>query len=457
MLCRAEQAAALAWDAARAAEAAPDELPLSAAAAAAIALDAAVDTAKDAIQVLGGIGFTWEHDAHLYLRRAVATRQLLGPTAKWRTRLARLAMGGARRTLSVALSPEVEADRPSVRATVDEIAALPAEGQRTGLADTGLLAPHWPAPYGRDASPGQQLLIDEELRRAGVHRPDLVIGGWAVPTLLQHGTPDQIDRFAVPTLRGELTWCQLFSEPEAGSDLAGLRTRAERVPGGWRLTGQKVWTSLARQADWGICLARTDPGAPKHRGISYFLVDMRSPGIQVRPLREITGEAMFNEVFLDAVPVPDECLVGPVHGGWALARTTLANERVAMGAGSSLGEAVERLLATASGPDGRVGELVARGLALSLLELRATLRRLDGQDPGPDSSVRKLIGVAHRQQVAEAALELAGADGAAVDGECAELVHQFLVSRCLSIAGGTTQILSTLAGERILRLPRESG
>jgi len=261
----------------------------------------------------------------------------------------------------------------------------------------------------------------------------------------------------VPTLRGELTWCQLFSEPEAGSDLAGLRTRAERVPGGWRLTGQKVWTSLAHRADWGICLARTDPDAPKHRGISYFLVDMRAPGIEIRPLREITGEAMFNEVFLDAVPVPDDCVVGPVHGGWALARTTLANERVAMGGGSSLGEAVERLLAGASGPGEGLGELVARGLALSLLELRATLRRLDGQDPGPESSVHKLIGVAHRQQVAEAALELAGPDGAAADGDCAELVHQFLVSRCLSIAGGTTQILSTLAGERILHLPREPG
>jgi alkylation response protein AidB-like acyl-CoA dehydrogenase len=457
MLCRAEQAAALAWDAARAAEENPAELPLSAAAAAAIALDAAVDTAKDAIQVLGGIGFTWEHDAHLYLRRAVSTRQLLGPTAEWRTGLARLAMAGARRTLTVPLGPEVEADRPSVRATVDEIAALPTERHRTGLADTGLLTPHWPAPYGRDASPGQQLLIDDELRRAGVHRPDLVIGGWAIPTLLQHGTPKQIDRFAVPTLRGELTWCQLFSEPEAGSDLAGLRTRAERVPGGWRLTGQKVWTSLAQRADWGICLARTDPDAPKHRGISYFLVDMRSPGIEIRPLREITGEAMFNEVFLDAVPVPDDCVVGPVHGGWALARTTLANERVAMGGGSSLGEAVERLLAGASDPDEGLGELVARGLALSLLELRATLRRLDGQDPGPESSVRKLIGVAHRQQVAEAALELTGPDGAAADGDRAELVHQFLVSRCLSIAGGTTQVLSTLAGERILRLPRERG
>ncbi|MDT7772452.1 MAG: 3-oxochol-4-en-24-oyl-CoA dehydrogenase [Pseudonocardiales bacterium] len=455
MLSRTEQAAALSWDAARAAEQAPTEFPLVAAAAAALALDAAVDTAKDAIQVLGGIGFTWDHDAHLYLRRALALRQLLGPTGGWRTRAATLALAGARRTLRVPLEPRVEAGRGELRALLAEVAALPAERQRARLAETGLLAPHWPAPYGQDAAPARQLLIDEELHRAEVRRPDLVIGAWAVPTLLRHGTPAQVERFAAPTLRGELTWCQLFSEPEAGSDLAALRTRAERVDGGWRLTGQKVWTSLARQADWAICLARTDPDVPRHRGISYFLVDMRSPGIEVRPLREITGDALFNEVFLDGVLVPDDCVVGEVGGGWALARTTLANERVAMGGGSSLGAAVERLLAAAPGPDERLGALIAEGLSVSLLDLRATLRALDGRDPGAESSVRKLIGVRHRQDVAEAALELAGPEGAADDGDSAALVHEFLLSRCHSIAGGTTQILSTLVGERILRLPRE--
>jgi alkylation response protein AidB-like acyl-CoA dehydrogenase len=366
-------------------------------------------------------------------------------------------VGGAPRTLGVALGPDTEGERAELRALVEQVAALPAPEQRARLAETGLLAPHWPAPYGRDAAPARQLLIDEELARAGVRRPDLVIGGWAVPTLLRHGTPAQVERFAMATLRGELTWCQLFSEPAAGSDLAGLRTRAERVAGGWRLSGQKVWTSLARQADWAICLARTDPDAPKHRGISYFLVDMRSPGIDIRPLREITGDALFNEVFLDGVHVPDDCLVGPLHGGWALARTTLANERVAMGGGSSLGEAVERLLASAPAPDERLGALVAQGLAVSLLELRATLRRLDGRDPGAESSVRKLVGVRHRQDVSEAALELAGPDGAADEGDSAALVHEFLLSRCHSIAGGTTQIIATLAGERILRLPREPG
>jgi alkylation response protein AidB-like acyl-CoA dehydrogenase len=461
MLCRVEQAEALAWDAARAAEESPAELPLAAAATAAFALVAAVDTAKDAIQVLGGLGFTWEHDAHLFLRRALANRALLGSTSAWRARLATLALAGARRTLGVSLPPEVEAERPTVRAAVQAVAALPEPSRRSALADAGLLAPHWPAPYGQDASPARQLLIDAELRRAGVSRPDLVIGGWVVPTLLEHGSPEQVDRFARPTLRGEIVWCQLFSEPEAGSDLAGLRTRAERVAGGWRLTGQKVWTSLARQADWAICLARTDPDAPKHRGISYFLVDMGSLGIEIRPLREITGEAMFNEVFLDAVFVPDDEVVGAVNGGWALARTTLANERVAMGGGSSLGDAVERLLTSfgrgqdAPGVRERLGGLVARGLAGSLLDLRATLRQLAGQNPGAESAVRKLVGVWHRQEVAEAALELAGAEGAAADGESASLVHEFLLSRCLSIAGGTTQILMNLAGERLLGLPRE--
>jgi alkylation response protein AidB-like acyl-CoA dehydrogenase len=476
MLCRSEQAAALAWDVARAADAllvdaagpaagTPDELALAAAAAAALALDAAVDNAKDAIQVLGGIGFTWEHDAHLYLRRALASRQLLGPTAHWRMRLAELALAGARRTLAVQPDPAVEPERAALRAEAERIAALPAAERHARLAETGLLTPHWPTPYGRNATPAHQLLIDEELRRAGVRRPDLVIGAWAVPTLLRHGTPAQIDRFAGPTLRGELTWCQLFSEPEAGSDLAALRTRADRVTGGWRLTGQKVWTSLAGQADWAICLARTDPetmpgpgkqagAAPKHRGISYFLVDMRTPGIEIRPLREITGDALFNEVFLDGAFVAEDCLVGPLHGGWPLARTTLANERVAMGGGSSLGEAVEALLSRAEGPDERLGALVAQGLSVSLLDLRATLRQLDGQDPGAESSVRKLIGVAHRQDVAETALDLAGPEGAADDGAQVPLVHEFLLSRCHSIAGGTTQILRTLAGERILGLPR---
>jgi alkylation response protein AidB-like acyl-CoA dehydrogenase len=452
MLCRAEQAGALAWDAAR------DPSSLSAPAAAALALDAAVDNAKDCVQVLGGIGFTWEHDAHLYLRRAVADRQLAGGGGRWRREVADLALAGARRTLTAEVSGSVPADdtRLAARTFAASLTRLPADERRTRLADSGYLVPHWPMPYGLAASPREQVVIDEELARAGIHRPDLVVGAWAAPTILRHGTVEQQERFVLPTLRGTLRWCQLFSEPGAGSDLASLRTKAVRAPGGWRLAGQKVWTSQAVEADWAICLARTDPAAGKHAGITYFLVDMRSEGITLRPLREITGDARFNEVFLDGVFVPDDCVVGEVNGGWALARTTLADERVALGAGSALGEAVERLLALAGhdvddGTRERLGALVAQGLSVSLVAHRATLRRLGGRDPGPASSVCKLVGVRHRQDVAEAAVELLGTAGAAAGPE----VREFLLARCLSIAGGTTQVLRNVVGERILGLPRE--
>ncbi|MGW0040616.1 acyl-CoA dehydrogenase [Rhodococcus sp. NPDC003348] len=454
MLCRVEQIRAVAWDAAVAAETG-DELPIAAAVAASVALDAAVDTAKDCIQVLGGIGFTWEHDAHFYLRRVVSLRQLLGGGAAWRARVAELTRAGARRHLTVDLG-DLEAQRASVRAEIEAIVAVPETDRRVAFAESGYLAPHWPAPYGKSAKAAEQILIGEELARAGLETPNLVIGWWAVPTVLEHGTAEQIERFAMPTLRGDLIWCQLFSEPGAGSDLASLRTTAEKVDGGWVLNGQKVWTSLAREADWAICLARTDKDAAKHKGITYFLVDMRSAGIRISPLREITGDALFNEVFLDGVFVPDDCVVGQVNGGWRLARTTLANERVAMSGGSSLGKAMEELLELAGrgGTDpvteDRIGFLVGDAMVGSLLEHRTTLRQLDGQDPGPASSVRKLVGVRHRQAVAEYALECAGVGGA-VEGP---LSREFLNTRCLTIAGGTEQILLTVAAEQLLGLPR---
>ncbi|MFC4603731.1 acyl-CoA dehydrogenase family protein [Rhodococcus kronopolitis] len=455
MLCRVEQARAVAWDAAVAAET-DDELPIAAAVAAAVALDAAVDTAKDCIQVLGGIGFTWEHDAHFYLRRVLSLRALLGGGAAWRARVAELTLAGDRRHLTIELG-DLESQRAGVRAELEAVAALADEERRVAFAESGYLAPHWPQPYGKSAKAAEQILIGEETVRAGLETPNLVIGWWAVPTILEHGTPEQIERFAVPTLRGDVIWCQLFSEPGAGSDLAALRTTAEKVDGGWKLQGQKVWTSLAREAHWAICLARTDKDAPKHKGITYFLVDMRSAGIRISPLREITGDALFNEVFLDDVFVPDDCVVGQVNGGWKLARTTLANERIAMSGGSSLGKAMEELLdlARAGGANAvtedRIGFLIGEAMVGSLLEHRTTLRQLDGQDPGPASSVRKLVGVRHRQAVAEFALELAGTAGA-VEGP---LSREFLNTRCLSIAGGTEQILLTVAAERILGLPRD--
>jgi len=457
MLCRAEQVAVAAADAARAAGEGDDgQLSIAAAIAAGIGIDAAKANAKDCIQVLGGIGITWEHDAHLYLRRAYGIGQFLGGSAPWLRRTAELTRAGVRRNLGIDLS-EVADLRPEIAAAVSDIAALPKEKRQVGLAEAGLQAPHWPAPYGRGAGPAEQLLIDQELASAGVTRPDLVIGWWAAPTIVEHGTPEQVERFVPGTLRGEILWCQLFSEPGAGSDLASLRTKAVRVDGGWELTGQKVWTSSAHKAQWGVCLARTDPATPKHKGISYFLIDMSSPGLLIRPLREITGDNLFNEVFLDGVFVPDELVVGGINDGWRLARTTLANERVAMAAGTALGNPMEELLAMVAKLDidaaqqDQLGKLIITAQAGALLDQRIAQLAVGGQDPGAQSSVRKLIGVRYRQALAEYHMDLS--DGAGIV-EHDKLVHDFLNTRCLTIAGGTEQILLTLAAERLLGLPR---
>ena len=457
MLEVAESATAVAWDGALAYDDGADQLALAAEVAGSVALDAAVGNAQDCIQVLGGTGFTWEHDAHLYLRRAMATRLLLGGSDRCRLSLADAALAGVRRAATVDLQGAGERLRSEVRTAVDGLAGRPPAEQRRALAEAGLLAPHWPPPYGRGAAAAEQIVIDEELAAAGVERPDLGIAAWALPTILAHGDEAQRERFVAPTLRGEVTWCQLFSEPGAGSDLASLRTRAVRVTGGWRLTGQKVWTSLAAEADWAICLARTNPDAPQHQGITYFLVDMRSDGIDVRPLRELTGQAVFNEVFLDDVFVPDDCVVGEVDAGWRLARTTLANERVAM-VGRSLGTSVERALAAAGdAPEARrlrLGAAVADAGTVKALGLRSTLRSIAGQGPGPESSVQKLVGVRQRQDAAELVLDVLG-EQALVGGQAAaDAWHEALLTRCLSIAGGTTQVLRNVAAERILGLPR---
>ncbi|WP_029118928.1 MULTISPECIES: acyl-CoA dehydrogenase [unclassified Mycobacterium] len=456
MLLRSQQVAVAASDVAEAAvEGDATQLSIAAAVAAAAAIDAAKHNGRDCIQVLGGIGFTWEHDAHLYLRRAYATAQILGGHGTWLRRVAALTRSGLRRQLHVDTGA-AETIRPEIAATVAQIAALPVEKHQAALAEAGLMAPHWPAPYGRAASPGEQLVIDDELSAAGVVRPDISIGWWAAPTILGHGTPEQIDRFIPGTLTGDVYWCQLFSEPGAGSDLAALRTKAVKVDGGWKLTGQKVWTSNAHRANWGICLARTNPDAPKHKGITYFVVDMSSPGIDIRPLREITGEALFNEVFLDDLFVPDDCVIGPVDGGWALARTTLANERVAMAAGGALDKGMEHLLDVLgdreldAAESERLGALIVAAQVGSLLDQLTAQMAVGGHDPGAPSSVRKLIGVRYRQTLAETIMD--AHDGSGI--EDSPDVRYFLNTRCLSIAGGTEQILLTVAGERLLGLPR---
>ena len=456
MLLRSQQATVAAADATVAASGADDDqLAIAAAIAAAIGIGSAQANAKDCIQVLGGIGITWEHDAHLYLRRAYGIGQFLGGRPAWLRRVAALTLEGVRRELHVDLE-SVAHLQPEIAAAVADVAALPVEKRQAAMAGNGLLAPHWPKPYGREASPAEQLLIDQELAAAGVQRPDLVIGWWAVPTILEAGTPDQIERFVPGTLRGDLIWCQLFSEPGAGSDLAALRMKAVRAEGGWRLTGQKVWNSAAQKAHFAVCLARTDPDVPKHKGITYFIVDMKAPGIVVRPLREITGEELFNEVFFDDVFVPDEMVVGAVNDGWRLARTTLANERVMMAGGTALGNPVEEMLQAVSQRDldtalqDRVGSLILSAQAGSLLDQRIAQLAVSGKDTGAEASARKLIGVRHRQALAEFRQELSESAGLVMD----KAVYDFLNTRCLTIAGGTEQILLTMAGERLLGLPR---
>ena len=455
MLLRSQQIAVAAADAASAVTDTDDQLSIAVAVASVIGIEAEKLNARDCIQVLGGIGITWEHDAHLYLRRAYANAQFLGGRPKWLRRTATLTRDGLRRQLFVDVT-DADDIRPEVAATVADIAALPEDRQQAALAETGLMAPHWPKPYGRSASPAEQLVIDQELAKAGVARPDISIGWWAAPTILEHGTPEQLERFIPATLTGEIYWCQLFSEPGAGSDLASLRTKAERVEGGWVLNGQKVWTSNAHRADWGVCLARTDPSAPKHKGITYFLVDMRAPGIDIRPLREITGENLFNEVFFDDLFVPDEMVVGPVDGGWTLARTTLANERVAMASGGALDKGMENLLDVLAGRDldvaelDRLASLIVAAQVGALLDRLIAQRAVGGHDPGAASSVRKLIGVRYRQQLAETIMD--SQDGAGILDS--PDVRYWLNTRCLSIAGGTEQILLTVAGERLLGLPR---
>jgi 3-oxochol-4-en-24-oyl-CoA dehydrogenase len=477
MLIELEQARAAVWDAARAGDDGAAESGFAAGVAAVIAPDAAVRTARDCIQVLGGIGFTWEHDAGLYLRRASTLRVLLGPAHEWAGSVATLALDGVRRAVEVELDADTEPLRDRVRREVAALAAI--EDQRAlhaTMGDEGWVFPHLPEPWGKGASPTEQVLILQELRAAKVRGPQLGIGGWVVPSLVTYGTPEQQERFLAPTLRGEMTWCQLFSEPGAGSDLAALQMKAERVEGvagrgqggetqrGWSLTGQKIWTSVAQTAEWAICVARSSTEAKKHDGITYFIVDMRSEGVDVRPLRELTGKAMFNEVFLDNVFVPDDRVVGEVGQGWKVARNTLSNERVQLSSGSSgLGAGTKELLDFFRGRDldpvtrTALGELVCEGQSIDLLGLRLTLKQISGHEPGAEASVRKLLGVQYNQRVADFIWESQGTAAALEDMSAPTGVwaRYMLFGRSMTIYGGTTEVQLNVIAERLLGLPRD--
>jgi 3-oxochol-4-en-24-oyl-CoA dehydrogenase len=470
MLVAAEVATAATWDAARAAGGTDgDQLSYTAAIAAALAVPAAVGNAQLNIQVHGGIGFTWEHDAHLYLRRAAAISALIDAEAA-AADVTGLVRRGVRRAAAIDLPPEAEEIRARVRNEVERLRDL-GDGERPrALIESGLLMPHWPRPWGRDAGAVEQLVIEQEFGAAGLKRPSYGITGWVILTLIQHGTPEQVQRWVPPALNQDVTWCQLFSEPGAGSDAAGVRTRATRVNGdrerggGWLINGQKVWTSGAQLARYGFATVRTDPDARKHDGITTMVIDMKAKGVSVRPLRMPTGSSEFNEVFFDDVFIPDDDVVGPVDGGWTVARATLGNESVSIGggAGSTFSLPPDALIAPLdahperlAGGEVRVGRHLASVQAMTALNLRAAHRAVAGGGPGPEGNITKLLLSENGHEAAAILAALAGPDLAILDGPNAMAGMLVLLNRSMSIAGGTSEIKRNQIAERILGLPRD--
>ncbi len=358
------------------------------------------------------------------------------------------------------------------------------------LAESGYAVAHWPRPWGLDADPIHQLIIDDELTRAGIERPVNPIGiGWAAPTIIAAGDQAQMDRYLWPIIAGEEYWCQLFSEPGAGSDLANLSTRAVRDGDEFVVNGQKIWTSGAQYAAFGILIARTDRDLPKHRGISYFICPMDAPGIEIRPITEITGGHTFNEVFFTDVRIPADHLVGELNDGWRLAKVTLGNERISLSSGGVLwgnGPTALDLLAAARNrfPKGVADARLRQRLAgvyvehtiLELIRMRTLTTRLKGEQPGPEASIRKLLGDEHGQHVMLLARDLLGAEGLLADvGDFTPgtesrnlspdrpprtLEHPgwydgYLFSQALTIGGGTGQVQRNIVAERVLGLPHD--
>ncbi len=341
------------------------------------------------------------------------------------------------------------------------------------LAESGYVAPHWPAPWGLDADPVHQLLIDDEFARAGVKRPSNQIGiGWAAPTIIHAGTEEQKKRYVLPALAGEETWCQLFSEPGAGSDLASLGTRAVRDGDEWVVNGQKIWTTGAHYSGFGILIARTDPSAPKHRGITYFICPMDLPGIEVRNIRNIAGADSFNEVFFTDVRIPHANVVGEVNDGWRLAKVTLGNERVSLsssgvlwGAGPTAADIVDEarsLGVTDAVMRQRLAALWTEHVILDLIRMRTLTARLRGEQPGPEASIRKIMADEHGQKAMEIARDLIGMDALVVGTREGDKTLRsrswysgYMFSKALTIGGGTGEVQRNILGERVLGLPAE--
>jgi alkylation response protein AidB-like acyl-CoA dehydrogenase len=462
MCVAAEMATAAVWDAARAVESGGDQLSFAAAVAATKAAPAADLCANLNTQVHGGIAITWEHDAHLYMRRATSLLSYLAADEAAEG-LVDLVRRGVERAKAVELPPEAEPIRAEVRAFAKRIKDLPADEQRTQMIETGYVMPHWPEPYGRDAGAIEQLVIEEEFAQAGVKRPQYGITAWNILTLIQYANQDQLDRWVQPALNQEVIWCQLFSEPDAGSDAAGIKTRATRVDGGWLVNGQKVWTSGAHYSGFGFATVRTNPDVPKHEGITMMVIDMHGEGVEVRPLKMTTGNSEFNEVFFNDVFVPDDDVVGPVDGGWTVARATLGNESVSIGGGSGgmsmpASAIVQQYDAHPERLDGgapRVGRYAADSAVLGLLNLRAANRAVAAAGPGPEGAMTKLVLSELGHESAAMMTELNGEDSLFMDGAGGISNALVLMHRGMSIAGGTSEIKRNQIGERILGLPRD--
>ncbi|CAM8621220.1 Acyl-CoA oxidase/dehydrogenase, central domain containing protein [Acidimicrobiia bacterium] len=462
MVVEAEIATSAVWDAARAAAGGGDEFSYAAAMAATLATNAADRNAQMNIQVHGGIGFTWEHDAHMYLRRALALEAIIDPSHA-ATNVTDHLRNGVKLTRAVELPPEAEAYRDEARAAIDAVKNLEGKERTQALVASGYAVPHWPAPWGRGASATEQLVIEEEFNRAGVKRPSYQITGWVILTLTQYANDDQVERWIKPALNQDLIWCQLFSEPDAGSDAAGVKTKATRVDGGWLVNGQKVWTTGAHLAEFGLMTVRTNPDVPKHQGITTMVVNMHDPGVEIRPLRMVNGGAEFNEVFFNDVFVPDDDVVGPVDAGWTVARGTLGNESVSIGSGDGamvippasfiapLDANPERL----EGGAARVGRAIARSQAAETLNVRSAQRAVAGGEPGPEGAVTKLLLTENAEEAAAILFALSGDDGAYLDGPGIFGGSLQLMHRALAIAGGTSEIKRNQIGERILGLPRD--
>lgn len=471
MIADTERATAAVWDAARALDDAGEsssDVEFAAAVAATLAPATAQRCTQDCIQVHGGIGFTWEHDTNVYYRRALMLAACFGRGSEYPQRVVDTATTAGMRPVDIDLDPSTEKLRAQIRAEVAALKAMPREPRTVAIAEGGWVLPYLPKPWGRAASPVEQIIIAQEFTAGRVKRPQIAIATWIVPSIVAFGTDNQKQRLLPPTFRGDIFWCQLFSEPGAGSDLASLATKATRVDGGWRITGQKIWTTGAQYSQWGALLARTDPSAPKHNGITYFLLDMKSEGVQVKPLRELTGKEFFNTVYLDDVFVPDELVLGEVNRGWEVSRNTLTAERVSIGGSDStflptLGEFVDfvRDYRFEGQFDQvarhRAGQLIAEGHATKLLNLRSTLLTLAGGDPMAPAAISKLLSMRTGQGYAEFAVSSFGTD--AVIGDTERLPGKWgeylLASRATTIYGGTSEVQLNIIAERLLGLPRD--